>query len=171
MYEPDDILMNFTANHDENSWKGTEDETFGKAKELMRVMTYMIKGMPLIYSGQEYGLHHRLKFFEKDLIDRTNGNDFDFYTKLGKLKNTNPALNGGKHPASYKRFQVNNEKVLAFQRANNGNEVIFVGNMSGKPQQFKLGIQGEYQEFITGKNVNLSTNISLPAWGYYVLVK
>ncbi len=171
MYEPDDILMNFTANHDENSWKGTEDETFGKAKELMRVMTYMIKGMPLIYSGQEYGLHHRLKFFEKDLIDRTNGNDFDFYTKLGKLKNTNPALNGGKQPAAYKRLQVNNEKVLAFKRAKNGKEIIFIGNMSDVPQSFKIDIKGNYQDYLTGKDVNLSANLSLPAWGYYVLIK
>lgn len=171
MYEPDDILMNFTSNHDENSWKGTEAETFGDAKELMRVLTFMIKGMPLIYSGQEYGLKHRLKFFEKDLIDRTNGNDFKFYAKLGRLKNNNPALNGGKHPASYQRLQVDNKKVLAFKREKNDKKIIFIGNMSDKKQQFKLKIKGLYRDYFTGKNVDLSGKINLPAWGYYVLIK
>ncbi|HFX17903.1 MAG TPA: alpha-amlyase [Flavobacteriales bacterium] len=172
MYEPDDILMNFTANHDENSWKGTEDETFGKAKNLARVMTFMIKGMPLIYSGQEYGLKHRLKFFEKDLIDRTNGKDFELYTKLGHLKNTHPALNSGKKPADYTRIPVDNPDVLAFSRQKGNNKLIFVGNFSDKSQVINLPEKGSYTDYFNQKNYNLADdNINIPAWGYIVLIK
>jgi len=170
MYEPDDILMNFTANHDENSWKGTEDEAFGKAKELMRVMTFMIKGIPLIYSGQEYGLKHRLKFFEKDLIDRTDGNDFEFFTKLGQLKNNNPALNGGKNPADYKDVKTNNKNVLAVKRKKRKDMLIFVGNFSDKPQKFKVSYDGVYKDYFSGKTVDLKQNLELPAWSYWVLL-
>ena len=41
--------------------------------------------MPLIYSGNEYGLNHSLKFFEKDSIPKTKGKEWDFRAKLGKL--------------------------------------------------------------------------------------
>jgi len=173
MYEPDDILMNFTANHDENSWKGTEDETFGKAKNLMRTMIFMTKGMPLIYSGQEYGLHHRLKFFEKDLIDKPTGNDFEFFAQLGQLKNNNPALNGGKHPAAYKRIKTNHPDVLAFKRQKAGNEVVFIGNFSGKPVEYKLSYSGKFLDYFSKKDLLLQADKSLhlPAWGYLVLIK
>ncbi|MCT4629236.1 alpha-amylase family glycosyl hydrolase, partial [Winogradskyella sp.] len=72
-YDDDDILMNFVTNHDENSWNGTIKERMGKASELMTALSFMQKGMPLIYSGQEYDLDHRLKFFEKDSIPKTKG--------------------------------------------------------------------------------------------------
>ena len=158
--------------NDDGTSKGWQDVSdLNYNNKMMRVMTFMIKGMPLTYSGQEYGLKHRMKFFEKDLIDRTNGNDFEFYTKLGRLKNNNPALNGGKHPASYQRLQVDNKKVLVFKRVKNGKEIIFIGNMSGKKQQFKLKIKGVYRDYFTGKNVDLSGKINIPAWGYYVLIK
>ena len=58
----DDINMNFTSNHDENSWNGTEYERMGDAVEVFAAMTYTIPGMPLIYNGQEYDLKKRLKF-------------------------------------------------------------------------------------------------------------
>ncbi len=69
-FSPDAVPMFFTSNHDENSWNGTEFERMGDdAAETFAVLTYMLPGMPLIYSGQEVGLNRRLQFFEKDSID------------------------------------------------------------------------------------------------------
>ena len=95
-YEQDDILMNFVTNHDENSWNGTIQERMGDKAEMLTALSYVLPGMPLIYSGQEYDLSHRLKFFEKDSIPKTKGKTFTLIEKLGKLKNSNTALNGGK---------------------------------------------------------------------------
>jgi len=58
-YQNDDYLMNFITNHDENSWNGTVEERLGEASETMLAFTYALPGMPLIYSGQEYGMNHR----------------------------------------------------------------------------------------------------------------
>ena len=69
-YEKDDILMNFVTNHDENSWNGTIKERMGDRAEMLTALSYVLPGMPLIYSGQEYDLRHRLKFFEKDSIPK-----------------------------------------------------------------------------------------------------
>ena len=47
--------MNFTSNHDENSWNGTEFERMGDAARQFAALTFAEPGMPLIYSGQEVG--------------------------------------------------------------------------------------------------------------------
>lgn len=69
-YNSEHAVMSFTTNHDENSWNGTVTERLGDAGEIMTVLTYVMPGTPLIYSGQEYGLNKRLAFFEKDFIPK-----------------------------------------------------------------------------------------------------
>ena len=54
-YNPDAYRMVFTTNHDENSWNGTVYERFGDAVKTFTVLCGVVKGMPLIYSGQEAG--------------------------------------------------------------------------------------------------------------------
>lgn len=171
LYKKDDILMNFVTNHDENSWSGTVKERMGDASELFTALTYVMPGMPLIYSGQEYGLNHRLKFFEKDEIPHTKGKEWELLKKLGKLKNENVALNGGKNAASYKRIEVNNKYVLVFTRSKNLQKIIFIGNLSNKPQTIKNTVKGKYTNYMNHKSVELSDKIHLQPWQYMVLVK
>ena len=61
--------MYFTSNHDENSWNGTVYERLGNGAKAFAVLTTILNGMPLIYSGEEPGLNKRLAFFEKDNIE------------------------------------------------------------------------------------------------------
>ncbi|MDZ7741384.1 MAG: alpha-amylase family glycosyl hydrolase [Bacteroidota bacterium] len=78
--------MYFTSNHDENSWNGTVYERMGDAAETFAALTYVLPGMPLIYSGQEAGLDKRLLFFEKDSISWDEMKLLDFYTRLNEIK-------------------------------------------------------------------------------------
>ncbi|NCC36647.1 MAG: hypothetical protein EOM24_32240, partial [Chloroflexia bacterium] len=48
-FPPHAMLMQFTSNHDENSWNGTEQERLGDARKVMAVLTANIPGLPLIY--------------------------------------------------------------------------------------------------------------------------
>lgn len=172
IYENDDIVMNFTTNHDENSWKGTVTETFGEADEVMAVMSYVAPGMPLIYSGQEYDLDHRLKFFEKDSFPKNKGKYFDLYTKLQTIKTTNPALHGGKEAASYNRISTSDDNnILAFAREKNDKKIVFIANLSNEAKDFSVAITEEFVEFGTNKKVVLTAKktISLPKWGYLLL--
>ncbi|HNI44383.1 MAG TPA: alpha-amylase family glycosyl hydrolase, partial [Chitinophagales bacterium] len=66
-YGKNDYRLQFTSNHDENSWNGTEYERLGSGVKSFAILTATIPGMPLVYSGQESALKKRLKFFEKDL--------------------------------------------------------------------------------------------------------
>ena len=64
-YPKNAFRMQFTSNHDENTWNGTVFERLGNAAESFAVFSFLIPDMPLIYSGQEAGLNKRLEFFDK----------------------------------------------------------------------------------------------------------
>ena len=169
-YDADDILMNFVTNHDENSWNGSLKERMGDASELMTALSFMLKGMPLIYSGQEYDLNHRLKFFEKDSIPKTKGDSWQLLQKLGKLKNTNPALNGGKNAASYNRLE-SEENILMFERSKDGETILFIGNFSNSGNKISVP-EGVYMDYITNNKAKLTEDaFDLKPWQYHILIK
>ena len=173
-YQKDDYLMNFVTNHDENSWNGTIQERMGDAAEMMTAFAYTIPGMPLIYSGQEYDMNHRLKFFEKDSIPKEKGEMWPLLEKLGTLKTTNPALHGAKEAADYQRIATSdNEKILAFKRKKGDEEIVFIANMTDKESEFSLELEGKYTDYMTGEEDVIVKNSSMvyPAWGYQILVK
>lgn len=172
-FEKDDIMMNLTSSHDENAWNGSEYERMGDGAEAFAALTYTMPGMPLIYTGQEYDNKRRLKFFEQDPIDKTKGHMFAVYEKLGRLKNENPALNGGKNPASYKKlFTDPTNSVLAFEREKDGKKVIYIANLSGKAVAYTYGpVSGTYTNYMTGKEQKLQNgqNLVLEPWQYLIL--
>lgn len=170
LYEKEDILMNFVTNHDENSWNGTITERMNGAVPLMTAFSYVIPGMPLIYSGMEYDLDHRLKFFEKDSIPKTKGNMWPLLEQLGQLKNTNPALNGGKASASYTNLETSNSKVLGFERHKNSDSIIFVGNFSETDQAFNLPLTGEFTDYMKGIKIEMKgQTLHLKPWEFVIL--
>jgi len=172
-YEANDIAMNFVDNHDENSWNGTMKSRLGAAEETMTALSYLTPGMPLVYSGDEYGLDKSLKFFEKDSFTKVKGKQWEWRVKLGKLKNENIALNGGKKAASYTKISTSDEsKILAFARAKENNKVIFVGNLSNVNTTFTSSFEGKFTDYMTGKKVNYSKNqkLNFKPWEYKILI-
>ncbi|CAM1368719.1 alpha-amylase family glycosyl hydrolase [Tenacibaculum xiamenense] len=169
-YEEDDILMTFITNHDENSWNGTVQERMGEASELFTVLSYLTPGMPLIYSGQEYGLKHRLKFFEKDKIPHEKGKEWEILEALGKLKVENVALHGGKKAASYLRLP-SNENILFFKRTNGEKEIIFIGNLSDEPTKQAIELEKDYTDYFNQQTIDKMTKeVALEAWEYKLLI-
>jgi 1,4-alpha-glucan branching enzyme len=168
------FLMNFLTNHDENSWAGSVPERMGDASEAMLALTYCMPGMPLIYSGQEYDLDHRLKFFEKDSIPKKKGKAWPVMVKLGQLKNSNPAISGAKEPGTYARIAASDMgRVLAFRRNKAESEVIYIANFSDQATEFSLDIEGDYRNAMTGETVQLSNGImhKFGPWQYLILEK
>src|SRR5690606_35180825 len=146
----------------------------GDAVEIFAALTYVMPGMPLIYNGQEYDFNKRLKFFEKDSISKEKGKMFPIYEKLGKLKNENPALNGGSKSASYERIQTSDDtNILAFKRGKDGKKVYFVGNFSKSEKKFKLPLEGDFENYMQGGKVALvkDQEISMKPWEYWILIQ
>ncbi len=173
LYQKDDILMNFITNHDENSWNGTVKERLGDASNTMLALTYCTTGMPLIYSGQEYGMNKRLRFFDKDTISKTKGKVWSLLEKLSKLKNTNIALNGGKKAASYQKINSsNNNNILIFKREKEGKKLFYLANLSDKEVSFTTDLSGKFLDYINQEKIHLikGQKLIFKPWEYKILV-
>ena len=170
-YAAEAFLMNFVDNHDENSWNGTIKERMGDGAEAMMALSYMMPGMPLIYSGDEYGLDHRLLFFEKDSIPKTKGKNWAIFAKLGKLKESEIALKGGKNAAAFKSFSLENKNVMAFERSKADASLKFLANMSKDALEVEVPFEGTFTDKMTGEKVVLEKGkkISLQPWQYFIL--
>lgn len=169
--------MNFTSNHDENSWNGTEMERLGDARLCFAVFAATIDGMPLVYNGQETSLDRRLKFFEKDPIKWEKMDLVSFYQTLLNLHQTHPALAVGKGQTKPRFLTKNTDKsVLAYVRESGDRKVLVVLNLSAKEQTVTLkdpSIAGKYQNLFSGQAVTLKVNHQekLAPWGYAVYVR
>lgn len=173
LYQKDDILMNFITNHDENSWSGTVKERMGDASEVMLALSYCAPGMPLIYSGQEYDLNKRLRFFEKDTISKIKGKVWPLMAKLGNLKNNNKALNGGKNAAAYNKINSSdNKNILIFSREKGGDKLTFIANLSNKEVTFNAEKKGESIDFFTNEKIVFSKEkpLTFKPWQYKILI-
>lgn len=168
----EDFKMNFVTNHDENSWSGTVKERMGDANKILTALVYTMPGMPLIYSGQEYDLNHRLKFFEKDSIPKIKGKTFNFLEKLGKLKSNNLALNGGKEAANYSFIKSDNDNLLIFKRNKNDKEIYFIGNLSDQKQSFSSELQGKFKDVLNNTDIIFDKKeIQFNPWQFYIVSK
>lgn len=166
----------FTSNHDENSWNGTEYERLGGAVKTMAALTYVVPGVPLIYTAQEFGMNKRLKFFEKDQIEEKKSDMTDLYKELNKLRKDNKALwnyDGDKN-ATY--LEGSNADVFTIVREKDGNTVIGVFNFTNKKINSKIkfdNLAGKYKDYESGQTVNLEKeqSVDLEAWGFKIYTK
>ena len=166
--------MQFTSNHDENAWAGTEFQRFGDGAQAFAVLTATFDGMPLIYSGQESAVDRQFEFFEKDQIEWGDYKYADFYTKLFDLKARNQALWNGQAGGELEKIETSNdEMVYAFTREKNGDKVAVLINLSPEPQNVMLEdgeFVGDYTDVFSGETKSLAEEMSveLEPWGYRV---
>ena len=171
-YGPENIVVNFVSNHDENSWNGTIEESYGKAAYAFMALNYTIPGMPLVYSGQEYDLNKRLHFFEKDSFPKVSGKTMEFLQQLGALKNNHKALTSGLSGGSFRRLlNSKNDQILAFERERDGDTIVFIANLSKDYAQFTLPYEGNFKRFQDFKNKRLSSSYQydMKPWEFWIL--
>ncbi|MEI6899277.1 MAG: alpha amylase C-terminal domain-containing protein, partial [Bacteroidota bacterium] len=176
-FAPDAYRMRFTSNHDENSWNGTEYERLGEGAQTFAVLSFMIPGMPLIYSGQESAMNKRLGFFDKDTISWEGYNLASFYSLLIRTKKENPALWNGEAGGNLKKIHSNNDNyIYAFSREKEGNKIIAIFNLSAASQPLKIEVKdlaGKYQNMITGDTETIGETITamMNPWEYRIFIR
>lgn len=167
--------MQFTSNHDENSWNGTVYDRLGDAVKAMAALTFTVEGMPLIYSGQEIGLNKSLEFFEKDLIEWKESEMTPFYQTLTKLKANNPALWNGAAGGDMEIIKTNSpETLFAFLRKKANNQVVAVFNLSDKSESVFMenGPEGTFTELFSKKEVTFpAKGILLQPWDFRIFTQ
>lgn len=169
------IRLNFIDNHDKNSWEGTMYSNFGEALTAMTVFSFLMDGMPLVYSGQEAGLDRSLQFFDKDPIVWKEHENEELYTQLFKLKHTNQALWNGVHGGEMVRLNNNEmQNVISFSREKCGDKVLAFFNFSSEAVRVKINTHrdvGIYQNLFTDEIMAISEDITMEIeqWGFVVL--
>ena len=167
--------MQFTSNHDENSWSGTVFERMGDGYLAFAVLTATFDGMPLLYSGMESGMSKRLEFFEKDAIEWGDFKYEDFYSTLFNLKHKNKALWNGEHGGELAKIPTgNDENIYAFTREKDGDKVVVAINLSAKKQSAALegsAFAGKYTNVFTKEGTELKEGhkMEMEPWDYVVL--
>ena len=174
LYAPDDMLMNFITNHDENSWAGTEYERMGNYVKGFAGITYLMPGIPMLYTGQEAGLNKRLRFFEKDTVTWNDTTLYSFYRKLNGLKHSNPALRTGINAGSlvFKADSVTHAATVF--RSSGENRVLGIFNFSDREVSLKLPVpeaKGTYKEIFSGemRKIRKNREFKLAPWGFMIL--
>ncbi len=176
-FNPKAYRLTFTSNHDENSWNGTVKERFGKAQRTFAVMTFLVKGMPLIYSGQEAGLDKRLSFFDKDSINWKKSDYRKIYKTLIDLKLKNKALWNGNYGGEMQRLNTNDDKnIFAFLREKNENKIIAIFNLSNSKKFITIAgkkLIGNYNVLFDKKMETIADQIKtkLKPWSFLVFYK
>ncbi|HEY8688038.1 MAG TPA: alpha-amylase family glycosyl hydrolase [Chitinophagaceae bacterium] len=176
-FPKDALRVYFTSNHDENSWNETEYEKYGDAAKAFAVFSCTWNGIPMIYSGQELPNYKRLQFFDKDQIEWEDKCELDeFYATLLLLRKTNTALRAETNVVTHKIETDANDKIFAFIRNNENDEVFVILNLSGEKIVYEL-----FDQLLTGTFINVFTKeridlfkkhyFELQPWDYRVYEK
>jgi glycosidase len=165
----------FTSNHDENSWNGTEFERLGEqGAAAFASFCYLVRGVPLIYTGQETGNRHRLAFFEKDNIERaSNAPQLRLYAALNALRKSHEALWSN---AEMKR--INNSvprHIFSVLRKQGESRVVGLFNFSCYPMTVDFdneGLEGNFVDWETNEQVSMHKNqrLEMNAWDYKIFL-
>lgn len=175
-YPPYAIHLNFTTNHDENSWNGTEYERMGALADAFWIVCATFNGTPLIYSGQEEPLKRRLAFFEKDDIAFSAFAKTSFFKTMLSLKRVHPALRNGSAGAVAKRLMTSTEHpdLFAYSRSSDEHHVVVLVNLGDKSDLVpvadveKFGqLRNLYSDAVVDQTKDKS--IVVPAKGFVVL--
>ncbi|QQS36442.1 MAG: alpha-amylase [Ignavibacteriales bacterium] len=176
IYPNSAFRMRFTSNHDENSWNGTEYERLGEGAETFAALSYIIPGMPLIYSGQEAAYNKRLDFFKKDVIKWEEHEIGKLYSKLNQLKEGNPCLYNGEMGGGFVNLpNSKGEDVFTFARIKGESIVIGIFNLSKDEVHFDFGgegVEGNYKSLNNDDlEIEMNNHFKLEAWEYKILIK
>lgn len=163
----------FTANHDENSWNGTEYEKYGDGAVAFAVLINMWNGLSLTYSGQELPNRKRLSFFEKDPIEWKGTNELqNFYKTLLSVRKS-----FGEEQTEVLLLEPRADRhVICFLRFSRLKQVVVLINMSETRQKVEVDetiVSGMYAEAFTGQKYEAPSlkNLMMEPWSYLVLEK
>jgi glycosidase len=163
-------VVRYITNHDVNGSEGTPLSLFGGAKGSMAafVVAAYMKGVPMVYNGQEVGTPFQIVFpFTGADINWTLNPDITAeYKKVIAFRNNSAAIRRGAL-ASY-----SSTNVCAFTKSQ-GAEVVFVAaNVRNSVVTYTLPpavANATWINAMTGATVSLGTQITLQPYEYLVL--
>jgi glycosidase len=163
-------VVRYITNHDVNSSDGTPLDLFGGKNGSMAafiVVAYM-KGVPMIYNGQEVGTPFRLTFpFTSTKINWTLNPDITAeYKKVIAFRNSSNPIRRG-NLTSY-----STSDVCAFTKEMGAEKVVVISNLRNNSINYTLPLWLANTSWIDALNdtvVTLSNQVTLQAYHYMIL--
>jgi glycosidase len=165
-------MVRYLTNHDVNSSDGTPLEIFDGKKGSMAafiVVAYM-KGVPMIYNGQEVGLPYRLIFpFTDSKIDWTVDPEIEAeYKKIIGFRNRSMAIRRGA------LVSYSSDDVCVFTKETGSEKVLILSNLRNRPVSYSLPpvLQNAvWKDVFSGLTISLADTITLEPYQYLALTR
>lgn len=162
-------IVRYTTNHDVNSSDGTPEQVFRGHNGAMAafVVASMMKGVPMLYNGQEVETAYALKFpFTGETINwEQNKTSTTEYRRL---------LNIRKHSAALKQDELaskSSDDVCVFLKKAGKEKVLVLVNMRNNAITYE--IPGEWRsswkDLLNGGSLKIKGKLSLKPFEYLVL--
>lgn len=165
----DSRVLRYITNHDVNLSDGTPQQLFGGTKGAMTtfVVAACMKGVPMIYNGQEIGYANRISYFKRDPINWTpNPAITADYKKLLAFRNNSSAIKNGQ------LFTYSSDDVVAFTKELNTEKVLVLANLRNTAVDYTLPTPLSNTTWIDAINtgtVALKTKVTIQANSYLIL--
>ncbi|RZM27463.1 MAG: hypothetical protein EOO88_13040 [Pedobacter sp.] len=171
--EEGQAVIRYVTNHDVNSSDGTPLELFGGKKGSMAafvVIAYM-KGIPMVYNGQEIATPFRLTFpFTRTKINwdlaAQNQDVTAEYKKIIGFRNQSTAIRRGSL-ASY-----SSDDVCVFTKISSGQKVLVMANLRNEEVTYTIPqelTKSGWKDAFNGAKTTLGTAIKMQPYQYIVL--
>lgn len=173
--------MNYLDNHDKNSYDESIETRFGGAYVPFLALEYLAPGMPMMYSGNEIMSEQVLSFFDKDEIIWDDWNIRDYIKEYSNIKEKFSCLNSTNHNIEF--INTSSDKVLAFSRQNENDEIVFVCNLDcNKVSNVTVNLENSYESVFHYDGFSFDTlptvydtenysGINFQAYEFYILTK
>ena len=165
-------VVRYTTNHDVNGSDGTPMDLFGgKAGSMSAfVVASMMKGIPMVYSGQEVGTPFRIPFpFTTTKINWSLNPDVTAeYKRILAFRKSSAAIRGGQLQA------YSSDDVCAFTKEKDGEKVLVIANARNRVADFIIPAaldNSTWTNEINGGSVTLTTKVTLQPYAYMILKK
>jgi glycosidase len=164
-------MVRYLTNHDVNSSDGTPLDLFGGKKGSMAafvVVAYM-KGIPMIYNGQEIGTPFRIVFpFTHSKLDWTiNNPDVTAeYKKIISFRNKNAAVRRGE------LVSYSSDDVCVFTKTEGSKKVLVLSNLRNKAVTYSVPgalANSSWKDAFNGSKITVGNSITLEPYSYIVL--
>ncbi|MCX6269349.1 MAG: alpha-amylase family glycosyl hydrolase [Bacteroidetes bacterium] len=162
-------VVRYTTNHDVNGSDGTPLSLFGGRQGSMAafVVTACMKGVPMVYNGQEVGTPYRIVFpFTGKKIDWTlNPDIMAEYKKILLFRSASAAMRRGQL-SSY-----GNADICAFTKELEGEKVLVISNLRDSVIIFALPVplqNSAWTNAMTGESITMPTQLILQPYSYLI---
>ncbi len=164
------LRLRFITNHDETAWDAPPPALFGgqEGAQAAFVLTALLRGVPLVYNGQEVGVAEPVPFFEQTPYDWSQGAGVRaFYRRILALHNEHEALREG----TMELLAPDAEDVMLYGRTAGSERFVVAVNVrdySGAVELPAAFAGTVFTEVLTNEAIT-GPFLELPPFGYLIL--